>query len=90
MMFEKVKPEVEVEVKTEGATSTRVANLRKRVEGRRMKVKEGLVDELASVAGFTMPGTGEKGLLSGQVLCLASFLIKCKAKKCPLRFTLVE
>ncbi|KAH7198793.1 uncharacterized protein B0J16DRAFT_367827 [Fusarium flagelliforme] len=67
MMFKEVQPKVEAEVKTEGTTSTRVANLRKRVEDRRMKVEEGLVDELGDTADLITPEAGEKRVTIGTV-----------------------
>lgn len=45
MMFKEVQPKAEAEIKTEGAASTRIANLGERDEQRRMKVEEGSVDE---------------------------------------------
>ena len=46
MMSKEVQAKVEAGIKTKGAASSRIAELRKRVEERCMKVEEGLVDEL--------------------------------------------
>lgn len=65
MMFKEVQPKVEAQVKTEGTASTRVANLRRRVEERRMKVEEGLVDELGDTADLITSEGGEKRVTIG-------------------------